>query len=167
MSIFDKNFTKIPNPILKDISISDGAFRTYSVLRSFSFNDGNVFPSIETIAKIRGKSKKTIIEHHKQLRSLGLLRYKRRGYSASNQYEFIGEEKYTNESNENELIDTSKVEPTTPQYLQNLQPNNTEIDNTEKNKLQGEALFNKIDEILKKHSFLRGKPKPSFNKETK
>lgn len=158
-----KNFSIILNPIIRDSKITDAAFRTYVVLKTFQFTlpsgQTNPFPSQATIAKIRGKSKKSIISHLKMLKSLGLISYKKRGYSASNMYHFIGEEKYTIDSGNTEDNYTSKVKETSHLSLQKLQPNNNEINNTKtnnnvENKKDWELGRKRIDEIRRKMSHL-------------
>lgn len=145
-----KNFTQISNDIICNKKIPDGAFRTYLLLKSYKYGYNDVFPSQETLAKKRGKSKKTIINHLKALRSLKKITYKRRGYSASNKYEFISEEKYTNDTKISEVNDISKVKKCSPHLLQKIQPNNTEIKNTKINK-NWEQVRQKIIELgLKK-----------------
>lgn len=83
-------FTKVINSLIEDKNLSDSAFRTLLVLMSFKFNDNKVFPSIKTIAKYRGKSKTSIINHLNTLRKFGYIRTTKRGFCFSNLYEFIG-----------------------------------------------------------------------------
>jgi DNA-binding transcriptional MocR family regulator len=154
-----KNFSQIPNAMIRDPQISDGAFRTLLVLITFRYRSNNVFPSQQTIAKHRGKSKKTIINHLKTLKLKGLIDYKKRGYSASNQYFFIGEEKYTIDNKDVEDNDTSKVKKTSSQKLQILQPNNNKINdikhnNNVKNKEDWELGRRKVEEIRKKMNYI-------------
>lgn len=127
----NKDFTQIENSITKNAHISDGAFRTYVILKSFKFGTSNVFPSQETIAKLRGKSKKTIIEHLKMVKGAGLITYKKRGFSASNQYLFIDEENFTNGLVNSKKNFNARVTKTSQLKSQKLQPNNTETNNTE------------------------------------
>lgn len=126
-------FTQIPNFIIFDKNITDAEFRTFTVLKSFKYKDGNVFPSQKLISELRGKSKRSIITHLKNLRINNHIQYKKRGYSASNQYHFISEDNYINDSKNVENHDTFKVKETSSQKLQMLHPNNTEIKNTEIN----------------------------------
>jgi hypothetical protein len=125
-----KDFTLIPNRLIRDATIPDCAFRTYAVLKSFKFGSGKVFPSQETLADIRGKTTRIIIEHLKVLRSKKLISYQKRGFSASNQYHFIDEENFTNETYKGENNFTPIVKKLSPLSLQNLHPNNTKINNT-------------------------------------
>lgn len=136
----NKDFTQIENSITKNAQIPDGAFRTYVVLKSFKFGESKVFPSQETMAKLRSKSKRTIIEHLKMLRKAGFISYKKRGFSASNQYEFITEENFTNGVVISAKNFSARVKNTSHLKLQKLQSNNTETKNTE----------NKYREIMKR-----------------
>lgn len=126
-------FTQIPNFIIIDKNINDAEFRTFAVLKSFKYKDGNVFPSQKTLSELRGKSKRSIIAHLKKLRLNNHIQYKKRGYSASNQYHFISEDNYINDSKDIENNDISNVKKTSSLKLQILQPNNTKTKNTEIN----------------------------------
>lgn len=126
-----KNFTQIFNAIIKDTNISDSAFRTYVALKTFEYGSSKIFPSINTLKKLRGKSSKTIITHLKELKKKGYISYKRRGFSASNEYKLIGEEKFTNDGVIGDVNDTSMVKKSSSLLLQKFQPNNTKINNKE------------------------------------
>lgn len=66
-------FTQIPLWILS-AKISDGAFRTWTVVRSFAFRkDDQVWPSIRTIAEIRECGRSTIARHLTELEGAGVL----------------------------------------------------------------------------------------------
>lgn len=155
-----KNFTQTPNFIINNKGIPDGAFRTYMLLKSYKYGSSKVFPSQSTLANTRGKTKKTIINHLKVLRAKGLIIYKKRGFSASNQYEFISGENYTIGTNGGEKKYPSKVKQTSPLSLQKLQSNNTKLNNTEinnknENKKNRGLERIKIEEIRKRYSFLK------------
>ena len=137
-------FTQIPNFIILDTKITDAEFRTYAVLKSFKYKDGNVFPSQKTLSELRGKSRKSIITHLKKLRFKKHIQYEKRGYSASNQYYFISEDNYTNDEVGMESNDTSNVKETSSLKLQILQPNNNEINNIKTNNI----FINKKDKDL-------------------
>jgi len=146
-----RDFTQIPNEIIKDKNIPDGAFRTYLLLKSYKYGSSKVFPSQNTLAAIRGKTKKTIITHLKILKDKNLITYKKRGFSASNQYELIGEENYTNDNRESMKNYTSKMKKNLPLSLRRLQPNNTETNNTKMSNKGLEKLRKKLIELgLKK-----------------
>jgi len=115
-----KNFTQIENIKIDDSNISDGAFRTYMAIRSYKYGNHDVFPSIKSIAKKRGKSIKTITTHLNELRLKGWIKTKKRGYSMSNLYELVGVENFT-----------PKWRFPSIQYRRKLQPNNTRDNNTE------------------------------------
>lgn len=153
-----KNFSQILNPLIRDNKIPDGVFRTYLVLKTYQFGNSNVFPSQETLAKIRGKSKKSIINHLKTLKSIGLLSYRKRGFSASNIYSFIGESNYTNEdiNNNNKILSIEKNN--SPLLLQELQSNNTKINNNKIDNIdefQNEVVSKGLKKILEENSFIK------------
>ena len=156
-----KNFTQVPNFIINNKDVPDGALRTYLLLKSYKYGSSNVFPSQATLARLRGKSKKTIINHLKLLKAKGLISYKKRGFSASNKYQFIGEENYTNEEINSNRNYTSKVKKSSSLSLRKLQPNNTKINNYETNnsflkKDRGLGRI-KIEEIRKRYPWLKDK----------
>ena len=82
------NFTMIENDIM-DKHISDGAFRLYSILKSYCFgNKTTCFPSQETLGKRMRKSVRTIQRYLNELIDASLIKKTRRG-SISNEYELI------------------------------------------------------------------------------
>lgn len=82
------NFTMIENDIM-DKNISDGAFRLYSILKSYCFgNKTTCFPSQETLGKRMRKSVRTIQRYLNELIDASLIKKTRRG-SISNEYEVI------------------------------------------------------------------------------
>lgn len=97
------NFTIIENDIM-DNDISDGAFRLYSILKSYCFGDKTTcFPSEATLANRMKKSVRTIqryISSHKK---------KRRG-SISNIYEIL---RNTMENKVKDLKNKFQNNPTT------------------------------------------------------
>lgn len=84
-----ENFTRVPNAIIFDTSLSDPLFRTLIALLSYQYgDDGKSFPSQIGVAKRLGKTRQTINQHIAQLKELGFIKAKRRGYSASCEYSF-------------------------------------------------------------------------------
>jgi len=112
-------FTLIPNEIIVNEKISDAAFRTYVVLRSFKFGDGKVFPSQKTLSRLRARSVRAICGHLKLLKDLGVISFKQRGYSSSNIYTFYDAKDCT-----------SYWKKLSSLGLRKLPPNNTKISNT-------------------------------------
>ncbi len=69
-------FTKVSNAIRdsEDLRrISDGAFRLYYVLLSYTGKNGTCFPSVTELAKNTGKKSSTIHKLKSELRAVGLL----------------------------------------------------------------------------------------------
>ena len=119
-----KGFTQLPNNIIFNKRVSDGAFRTYAVLKSFKYGKrGRSFPSQQWVARLRVKSRETVNRHVQSLARLGLLRVKKRGYSSSNEYSFNCDDNVT-----------STVTSSSPQKLGKLYTNNTKVNNTKFNK---------------------------------
>lgn len=131
-----KDFTQIPNILIKDPIVSDGAFRTYVLLYSFKYaEDGKVFPSQKKLAFQRDTSIKTINNHLKELKKVGLINWRRRGFNMSNQYNFVNifannEDNFNNATDSKEKnVDIDKKNSSNLS-LQKLQPNNTETKKT-------------------------------------
>ena len=76
-----KHFINISNVLLYGYrTLSDAAKITFQVIDGFDWEDaetqdskGYVFPSIKTIAEIRGTSERTIFRHIKELEQVKLL----------------------------------------------------------------------------------------------
>lgn len=112
------NFTMIENDIM-DKHISDGAFRLYSILKSYCFGDkATCFPSQETLGKRMRKSVRTIQRYLNELINASLIKKTRRG-SISNEYEIVRKsmenrviklkEACMDNSNENKVVKTSRT----------------------------------------------------------
>lgn len=77
----EKNFVQVPQVLLlARADLSDGAKLTYEVLLSFDYIDpetnshkGIVYPSIETLVLLRGKSRSTVYAHLAELERHGLI----------------------------------------------------------------------------------------------
>ncbi len=132
-----KDFTQIYNKVIIDNKISDAAFRTLLLLLSYKFGKNKVFPSQITLSKQRKKSTRTIISHMNELRKAGYITYKKRGYSASNEYKFIREINFTTEI-EGLLKNFTSYEKKTSSQSRNKFHSNNITNNTEnKNVLKG------------------------------
>lgn len=146
-----KNFTQIPNELISNKDINDGAFRTYTVLKSFKYHKNKVFPSQATLAHIRDKTQRTIINHLKLLKRLKIIDYKKRGYSASNIYSFISESNFINSEQNREKDNTTKMKISSPLKCNNFPLNNTKANNIKTNK-GIEILRKKIKDLALKKS---------------
>lgn len=137
-----KDFTQVSNKLIHDASISDQHFRTLVVLMSFKYGEkGRIFPSQNTIAKIRGKDRRTIVSHIKILKSKGMLTSKKRGYSSTNEY-FINSAKYDTIGYGGSVeSSTSKASDLSTQLSQNSHIKNTKENNAKIKK--------NIDKIIK------------------
>ncbi|MDD4382550.1 MAG: helix-turn-helix domain-containing protein [Candidatus Shapirobacteria bacterium] len=162
IKINKKGCTWIPNYWIVGDDISDAAFRTLSIIRSYNFDQ--IYPSVKRIAERRGKSRSTIFLHLKELKEKKYITTKRSGYSTSNIYKFSSPENWTNESNPTSNNDTSIVQETGLQSSNNPDPNNSlnkELKNSQ-NPLRGEELekakenlFNKLPWVNKNKNHLK------------
>lgn len=83
------NFTMIPNEIISNKNISQGAFKLYCILNSYCYgNKDTCFPSQKTLAEQMKKCIRTIQRYLKELIENGIIKIKRRG-STSNLYQLF------------------------------------------------------------------------------
>jgi DNA-binding transcriptional regulator YhcF (GntR family) len=80
-----RDYAQIAKALRRRTDLSDGAYRTYLEIIEFDWEDkstgtckGYVFPSLATLAKMRGVTVRTIERHIRELISLGLLSRERR-----------------------------------------------------------------------------------------
>ncbi len=128
-------FTQIPNEIIFNRDISAAIFRTYVAFKSFKYGvAGRVFPSQARIAQLLGCSRETVNKHVKKLKDLKIFKVKKRGYSASNEYFFNSEKRFTHPPQKYVKGFTSIGEILSPLRYQKSHTNNTKDKNTKENK---------------------------------
>lgn len=83
-------FIQIPIAVYHSAELSDGAFKTYCMLKKHhNFQDPlGTFPSINRIAQLRNKTTRTIHKHIDELKSLGFIKVISGGQGRSNRYFF-------------------------------------------------------------------------------
>ncbi len=85
-------FTQIPNSILRNAKLSDGAVRLYAVLRSYGWQDGFCFPGQEKLAADMGVDVRTVRRRSKELQDAQLISVRHRplheGVNTTNVYTF-------------------------------------------------------------------------------
>lgn len=133
-----KNFTRVPNRILKDSSLSNGEFRILVLLFSFKYGKNEVYPSQKYLANIVDVDRKTISNHLRALKRKKYLSWKRRT-GTSNIYIFPWERNFPS------------VEKQFSQNYGNIIPtsNNTRNKKIEKNKIHNPETES-IKEVLKR-----------------
>ena len=83
------DFTMIPNEIISNKNISQGAFKLYCILNNYCYgNKDTCFPSQRTLADQMKKCMRTIQRYIKELIENGIIIIKRRG-SISNLYQIL------------------------------------------------------------------------------
>lgn len=147
------SFTQVDSLWINDTNLSDGAFKTLVVLKSFDYGTNKIFPSIKTIAQKRGKTITCINNHLKELRKKSYISTQRRGYSESNLYTILKQNHFVeNETKQNKNTPinnnfyhqkTKKVEPNNITNNTNLNINKEKM-NTEQWEESKEKLFNKF-----------------------
>jgi hypothetical protein len=87
-----EGFTMIPNVVIRNPDLSDGAVRLYGLLLSYAWQDGFCFPGQERLAGECGKGVKAIYRHTKELEAADLISVKHRplhkGVNMTNVYTF-------------------------------------------------------------------------------
>jgi hypothetical protein len=78
-------FIQIPQTILKDSGLSDGAFRLYCVLLTYCRQKLTAWPGQETLAEDMGRSVRQVRTLLSQLKDIGLVDWQQNGHS-SNRY---------------------------------------------------------------------------------
>lgn len=129
-----KRFVKASYLILTNKDITDGEYRTYLVIMSHKIGNNKAFPSIPTIAGIRGRSERAISTHIAGLRRKKCISYKRMGFSGPNTYDFIEEENCVNGDSIQEENCHSKVKEITLLCREELPPNKINVNETLLNK---------------------------------
>jgi hypothetical protein len=84
--VLKKGFTSAPNAVLYDSSLSIGARWLYIILLSFAWQENECWPGHERLAQIAGCHRNTIEKYLKELRTAGLVSWKRRGLNQTNIY---------------------------------------------------------------------------------
>lgn len=79
-------FTMLPNLVLLDNQLSDGAVRTYLVLLHHARQTAKCFPGQDLLAEERGISDRSVRSHLAELFKRGLITPERRGRGETNRY---------------------------------------------------------------------------------
>lgn len=87
-----EGFTKMPNTVIRNPKLSHGAFRLYTVLLCYAWQDGFCFPGQERLAKDMGISLRMVYQYMKELEGAGFIRVQHRplhkGVNKTNVYTF-------------------------------------------------------------------------------
>lgn len=83
-----ESFVKVLSNLVRAKELTDSEFRTYVALLDFKWQNETAYPSINTLAKVRNKSRRTILYHIKCLVRKGFLSIKSDSEHLSNEYEF-------------------------------------------------------------------------------
>ena len=137
-----KNFVQIANALIRNKEIGNGAFRVFCDLLTYRFNNGRVFPSHNTIAKDIGVDVRTVRNHVKTLKKLGLISWKKQGFSKSNEYIINDENFFTNDHLNNENSFSPNRKKLSQKLGKSFQPNN--IQNNKESNNRGIESVRKI-----------------------
>jgi len=83
----DQTFARLPNWLLRRPEVSAGAKLAYARLVQYCGRNGAAWPSLTTLAREVGASRRQTIRHVNELRDLGLIASERTGTRASNTYQ--------------------------------------------------------------------------------
>lgn len=119
-----KNFTQIPNTLLRNPKIKNGPFRLLSVLWSYKYKHNDVFVSQSTLAKDLGVNLRTITGWLSNLKKLELVNWKKR-IGRSNLYSFNMENFFVGGEKNKETIFVSDTKDNVTNYGKNFPTNNT------------------------------------------
>lgn len=160
MNMKKPGHTWIPNYWIVGDEISDPAFRTLAVIRSYNFDQ--IYPSVDRIAERRGKCRSVIFIHLRELKKKKYITTRRSGYSTSNIYKFISPENRTIEPSPTSSNETPIVQETDRQPSNNSDPNKGLNNGLKSGKdiLKGRSLEQTIDEIRNRFEFLQKDKKP-------
>jgi len=84
--ILREGFTQVPNHILRNQNISQGAKNVYSLFLSYAWHDDFCFPGQEKLAEHCGSSKRSVVTWLQELQDKGLVEVTRRGLGKTNLY---------------------------------------------------------------------------------
>lgn len=79
-------FAQIEHIVGLDVTLSDGAYRTLAILHYFWQQKKSAYPGLDTLAKLRGKSERTVSEHLAELTEKGIISRSRRMGTSSMTY---------------------------------------------------------------------------------
>lgn len=111
----NQRFSITPARAARDQDLPDTVYRTLAVLGTYGDENGWCWPSLATIAEIRGMSPQAVSKHIKVLKKAGYLRVKRRQEknkgNVSNLYQIIFDRPLS--TSEVDRLSTSEVDVTT------------------------------------------------------
>jgi hypothetical protein len=115
-----EGFTMIPNVVIRNPDLSDGAVRLYGLLLSYAWQDGFCFPGQERLAGECGKGVKAIYRHTKELEAADLISVKHRplhkGVNMTNVYTFKTLKPSTRGTDRSKMTDRDRPKMSDDEY---------------------------------------------------
>jgi len=115
-----EGFTMIPNVVIRNPDLSDGAVRLYGLLLSYAWQDGFCFPGQERLAGECGKGVKAIYRHTKELEAADLISVKHRplhkGANMTNVYTFKTLKPSTRGTDRSKMTDRDRPKMSDDEY---------------------------------------------------
>lgn len=115
--IINKDFTMIPNNIIRNPKITNAEFRIYVAFKSYGYGDNDSFPSQKTVAEALGITTRALRYSLKSLKDKCRINYKRRGFNKSNVYSFPTGRKDTSSQNGIQLPHNNTKNNTSNNYI--------------------------------------------------
>ena len=105
-----KGWFWVENELIDRTDLSFEVKSMYMILARFADAEGKCFPSVEKLAEIIGKDKRTVIRYMKKLEEKGLIEKKRR-FNQTNIYYLknvaLNSDKIDNDKNDSDIVVTS------------------------------------------------------------
>jgi DNA-binding transcriptional MocR family regulator len=125
-----RGFTKIPNALFEDESLSAGAKLTLGCILSFAWR-GDPFPGQERLARMVCCSERTVRGYIAELKKQGYLSVRRRGLGKTNVYTIITGKFETTDAPEADGLFSSRPEESSVQELSSASDKEDEVEEDE------------------------------------
>jgi len=129
-------FTQIPNQVLRHPNLSPGAKLTYVMLLSYAWHGNSCFLGQQRLAEDIGVGRRSVVRYVRELMEAGLLIVRRRGLGLTNLYilprlgSYPGPHTEQTSQPRSAKFAHQEVQQTSHLEVQNLHPNNTQVNNT-------------------------------------
>lgn len=149
IKILDKSlqqgFSQIPRPVLKAKGLSRNAKCLYGLLLDYAWQSGSCFPGQKRLAEDLDVSERSIQSDLEELRDFGLIKWIRRGYQMTNEYQILSLDFLL----QSDMSKTSDQEMTdlTSQDTTEMSHKEYNVENTQKKNTQSSTLETKTDNL--------------------
>lgn len=147
--ILDKSlqqgFSQIPRPVLKAKGLSRNAKCLYGLLLDYAWQSGSCFPGQKRLAEDLDVSERSIQRDLEELRDFGLIKWIRRGYQMTNEYQILSLDFLL----QSDMSKTSDQEVTNlaSQEMTEMSHKEYNVENTQNKNTQSSTLETKTDNL--------------------